>query len=258
MEMNATVASRRDVTEDLSILGVRPDGPRFDFQPGQYTVLGLPASAPRAPGSSPDPVPLAPDKMIRRAYSIASASADGCCLEFYLKLVPAGSLTPRLFALREGDRLWIGSKAVGSFTLEAVAEGEDLILVATGTGLAPYLSMIRARHRCGARPAFTVVHGVRHPRELAYRDELEALDHGCATFRYVPTVTRPDESWTGHVGRVHAAFEDGTVAAEPGRHRVFLCGSPGMIDTMHPFFEARGFRLHTAKQPGNLHVERYW
>lgn len=258
MVLNATVASRRDVTEDLTILGVRPDGPRFDFHPGQYTVLGLPASAPRAPGSLPDPAPLPPDKMIRRAYSIASASPDGCCLEFYLKMVPGGSLTPRLFALREGDRLWIGPKAVGSFTLEAVREGEDLVLVATGTGLAPYLSMIRARHRCRARPAFTVVHGVRYPRELAYRDELEALDHGCDTFRYVPTVTRPDETWSGHVGRVHTVFEDGTVATVPGRHRVYLCGSPAMVDTMQAFFEARGFRLHTAKQPGNLHVERYW
>ena len=259
-ELNATVIGRLDLTPDLSVLRVQPDGELFDFEPGQYTVLGLPADHPRVPLAEPEDDPAPSGRLVKRAYSIASSSRRSEYLEFYVALVRSGALTPRLFALGKGERLWLGARAAGRFTLDDVPADKDLILVSTGTGLAPYISMIRSAHRCDGGRHYTVVHGARHGWDLGYRGELEALDHGCGTFRYVPTLTRPlaREGWTGKLGRVHLAFEDGTVTADPARSHVFLCGNPEMVQDLQARLEARGYTLHSPRSPGTLHVERYW
>ncbi len=258
--LNATLTDREDVAPDLFILRVVADGALFEFAPGQYAVLGLPGSAPRAPHSQPEDAPAAPDRIIRRAYSIAASSRQREYLEFYIKLVRSGALTPRLALLKSGDRLWLGPKAAGQFTISDVPPRSNLVLVATGTGLAPYLSMIRTAHRCHDGPHYTVVHGARNSWDLGYRAELEALDHGCGTFVYVPTVSRPDpeERWGGHTGRVKSVFEDGTVAVDPEADHIFLCGAPEMIDELAAHFVSRGFTLHGLRSPGNLHFEKYW
>ena len=147
MELNATVTQREQVSPDLIVLRVAPRGPLFAFEPGQYGVLGLPGSAPRAPMSGKEDAPPAGDKLVRRAYSIASSSKAGEYLEFYIKLVRTGELTPRLFSLKVGDSVWLGPKPAGHFTLDTVPPDKDLVMVATGTGLAPYVSMIRTSHR---------------------------------------------------------------------------------------------------------------
>ncbi|MBI2923886.1 MAG: ferredoxin--NADP reductase [Planctomycetes bacterium] len=259
MDRNAAVIERVEISPDLIVLRVKPDGSVPRFEPGQFAVLALPGSAPRAEMSGPEEGVGDPSKWIRRAYSISSSSRQGEYLEFFLKLVRSGELTPRLFALRPGDRLWLGPRASGQFTISEVPADRNLVLVGTGTGLAPYISMIRSAHRCGVGPVFTVVHGARNSWDLGYRGELEALNHGCGNFVYVPTVTRPEprENWRGHVGRVGAVFEDGTVRADPARDDVFLCGSPEMAEELRAWFEARGFRLKTPSTQGNLHVERY-
>lgn len=131
-----------------------------------------------------------PGKLIRRAYSIASSSKVREYVELYVTFVRSGELTPRLWMLHPGDRLWLGPKATGHFTMDPVPPGKNVVLVGTGTGLAPYMSMIRDHHRCNRGRRFVVVHGARYVQELGYRSELEALDRGCSTLVYLPTVSR--------------------------------------------------------------------
>ena len=263
---NATVLQRAELNPDLIVIRVRPDGPMFDFKAGQYTVLGLPGSSLRATFSDPETEPPPPDRLIRRAYSISSSSKQNEYLEFYISLVRSGQLTPRLFVLEEGDRIWLGSKAVGQFTLSEVDEDHDLLLISTGTGLAPYISMIRSAHRCGVGRKYYVLHGARYSWDLGFRSELEALDHGCGTFAYLPTVTgvNKDQTWQGHAGRIQKLIEDGTLEnylggqPDPDKLSVFVCGNPEMVRDVQRRFEEMGFRLHSRKEAGSLHIERYW
>ena len=193
---NATVIQRTELNPDLIILRVRSDSPLFHFQSGQYTVLGLTGERPRVAFSDTDDEQSEPGRLIRRAYSISSSSKQREYLEFYVSLIRSGSLPPRLFALKTGHRVWLGPKATGQFTLSEVDDRHDLLLISTGTGLAPYISMIGSAHRCGEGRRFYVVHGARYSWDLGYRSELQALDYGCGTFTYLPTVTRADRDQT--------------------------------------------------------------
>lgn len=264
---NSTLAHRIDLDVDLAVFRIRPDSVLFPFLSGQYTVIGMPYRAPRCEDADPDETPSDdPDKLIRRAYSIASSSKVHEYVELYITLVRSGALTPRLWTLEPGDRLWLGPKAKGHFTVDAVPSERNLVLVGTGTGLAPYISMIKDHHTCNIGRRFVVIHGARYIRELGYRDELEALDHDCHTLAYLPTVTRPDDrdGWHGHVGRVQSVFSDGAVEAalggplSPESTHVFLAGHPEMVEDMQQMLTNRGYTLHSARSPGSLHVERYW
>ncbi len=263
---NATVIQRTEMNPDLVVLRVRSDGPLFPFKAGQYTVLGLAGSQKRISFSDSEEEQPQPQKLIRRAYSISSSSQENEYVEFYVSLVRSGALTPRLFALEEGARIWLGPKAVGHFTLSEVDENHDLVLISTGTGLAPYISMIRSAHACGEGRKFYVLHGARYSWDLGFRSELQALDHGCGTFAYLPTVTRTekDPSWNGHGGRIQTLIEDGTLDKSlggppvPGQLSIFICGNPEMVEDVQTRFEGMGFRLHSKQEPGNLHIERYW
>jgi ferredoxin--NADP+ reductase len=264
---NSTLIERFELAEDLSVLRIRPDGPLFAFHPGQYTVIGLPASAPRFASADPQEADNSrSDRLIRRAYSIASSSKVNEYVELYITLVRSGALTPRLWLLRPGDRLWLGPQAKGHFTLDEAPADRSVVLVGTGTGLAPYMSMIREHHRCNLGRRFVVVHGARYVRELGYREELEAIDRQCSTMVYVPTVSRPDpaKGWTGHVGHVQSVFSDGTIETEvggqlsPDTTHVFLSGNPEMVVDMQALLVRRGYSLHGTRSPGTLHVERYW
>lgn len=120
-------------------LRVAADGWKLpDFAPGQFAVLGLPGSAPRYDLAEPEDPPPDPQKLIRRAYSIASSSLTREYMEFYVALVTSGTLTPRLFALNIGDCLWLSQKVTGMFTFDQVPEDRNVVMIATGTGLAPY------------------------------------------------------------------------------------------------------------------------
>ena len=264
---NATLIARNNITEELTMFRVRSDDPLFLFLAGQYGVLGLPAVAPCCHGAERDDSYAAdPEKLIRRAYSIASSSKVNEYVEFYITLVQSGALTPRLWCLREGDRLWLGPKAKGHFTMDEVPMDKNVVLVGTGTGLAPYIAMIRGHHRCNQGRRFIVVHGARHARDLGYRDELEALARACSTLKYVPTVSRTgsDDGWTGHVGRVQSVISDGTIESVLGVHlspdstHVFVSGNPEMVEELQGLLLADGFTLHAPTRPGTLHIERYW
>jgi ferredoxin--NADP+ reductase len=298
-EYNATVSSRVEVAPGLVIMRVAPDNLPFEFKSGQYVVLGLKASAPRIDESESDGATLDavatgpeagsiegtpesqlavgaqsasiaaaaadPDRMIRRAYSIASESKADEYLEFYLTVVMSGELTPRLFNLKLKDRLYVGPKAVGVFTL-AKAPGKHILMIGTGTGLAPYMSMLRSELECNGPRQFVVVHGARFSWDLGYRTELTGLARHCGNFHYIPVITRPQEdvTWKGRSGYLQNLIASGAIEEETGlaltpeNFDIFLCGNPGMIETVIAWAEERGFTRDKGHDIGTLHTEEYW
>ena len=186
-----------------------------------------------------------PDRMIRRAYSIASESRADEYLEFYLTVVMSGELTPRLFNLKIRDRLYVGPKAVGVFTLDK-APGKHILMIGTGTGLAPYMSMLRSELECNGPRQFVMVHGARYSWDLGYRTELTGLARHCGNFHYMPVITRPQEdvTWRGRSGYLQNVIASGAIEEETGlaltpeNFDIFLCGNPGMIETVIGWAEA--------------------
>ena len=307
VEYNATLVGRVEVAPGLDIVRVAPDARPFEFKDGQYVVLGVKAGEARIPeadaevpsvvgGESADGTPESrvaveaqaelagrastdPDRMIRRAFCIASESKAGEYLEFYLTLILSGELTPRLFNLRVGDRLYVGPKAEGIFTLDK-ASTKHVLMIGTGTGLAPYRAMIRgelgldangrqrprAVWQCNGLRHFVVVHGARHSWDLGFRSELTGLSRHCSNFHYLPVVTRPneDETWRGRSGHVQDLIASGVVEREtglaitPANFEVFLCGNPGMIDSVFGWAESRGFTRDRGPEIGTVHAEKFW
>jgi ferredoxin--NADP+ reductase len=217
--------------------------------------------------------------MIRRAFCITSESRPGEYLEFYLTLILSGELTPRLFNLNVGDRLYVGPRAEGIFTLDK-SSSKNVLMIGTGTGLAPYMSMIRgelgvghngrqglrAVWQCNGSRQFVIVHGARHSWDLGYRTELTALSRHCSNFHYLPVVTRPqeDETWRGRTGYIQDLINSDVVERETGldvtpeHFEVFLCGNPGMIDSVFGWAEARGFTRDKGQEMGTIHAVKFW
>ncbi len=266
--LNAIVTHRIEVASGLIILRVAPDGWELPpWESGQFAVLGLPGSAPRTRFSDPDEEPVKTDKLIRRAYSIASAPNETGYLEFYVTLVQSGALTPRLFALQPGDPVFLGKKISGMFTLNDVPEGNNLVLVGTGTGLAPYMSMLRSELECHLDLHTVVLLGARHSWDLGYRGELIAMQRYCSTFHYIPVISRPGEElvkWSGQAGYVQDLWDRGLVETALGlkptadNTHVLLCGNPGMIEGMIERLGSEDFVEGTRKKPGQIHAEKYW
>jgi len=267
-ELNAVVRQREEVAPGLMVLRVMPVGWELpEFKPGQFAVLGLPPEAPRCSGSDAEDEPHRPGRLIRRAYSIASSSVAREYLELYITLVRSGGLTPRLFALQPGDPLWLGPKITGNFTLDHAPRDSHLVLVATGTGLAPYMSMLRTMLPEAGNRKLAVLLGARHSWDLGYRAELVSMDQLVPAFSYHSIISRPAEEpvpWTGPAGYVQNLWRDRVLDTvwglrpAPDNTSIFLCGNPAMIDEMVAILADEGFREHSRKQPGEIFVERYW
>jgi ferredoxin--NADP+ reductase len=267
-ELNARVSQRIEVAPHLIILRVVPGKmPLPDFVPGQFALLGLPGSAPRYRYSDPEEKTPDPEKLIKRAYSIASSSVEKQYVEFYITLLRSGALTPRLFALNIGDRVWLSTKFTGMFTLADLPDYVNVIMVATGTGLAPYMSMIRTNLDCQSSQRVAVLHGARHSWDLGYHSELVTMQRLCGNFTYVPIISRPGEEplqWGGNVGYVQDLWKrkvldsDWGFHPEPANTHFFLCGNPSMIETMSAVLAGEGFNEHSKKGKGEVHIERYW
>ncbi len=265
---NAVVSQRIEVAPGLAVLRVVPDGWELPaFTPGQFAVIGLPGDAPRCEGAEVEDEPPPPDKLLRRAYSIASSSLERQYIEFYIALVPSGALTPRLFALRPGDRVFLGKKSSGRFTLSEAPDDAHVVLVGTGTGLAPYMSMLRTHLRAGDGRRFAVLHGARHSWDLGYRSELMTLTRLCEHLSYLPVISRPaeeDAGWSGPTGHVQDLWTGGHLERAwgfrptPSDTHVFLCGGPAMIDGMVDLLGREDFVEQTRERAGQIHVERYW
>lgn len=258
---NAKIVHRHDINPELSLFRIAPDsGPIAEFHPGQFATLGLPK--PLEPGEAPAAKP----KYVRRAYSIASSPKIRDYLEFFIVRVNEGKLTPRLWDLHEGDRIWLDPRINGEFTLETIPAGKDLIMVSTGTGLAPFMSMLNTYRGTGRWNRLVMIHGVRLAQDLGYKEELEAIAAADKSVIYIPATTREPEgsAWQGRRGRVNqfledAAYEQITGAKmDPKQCYVLLCGNPEMIEAARVSLEGRGFVTHTKKQVGNIHFERYW
>ena len=260
-ECNATITFRKDFNDELFIIRVSPDeGQVPEFEPGQYAELAIPE--PPAEGESTE----GRKKLVRRSYSIASSPAERDHLEFYIVKVEDGFLTPKLWSMKEGDRIWLGPKIKGKFTLDPVPPEKDLVMIATGTGLAPFLSMLKYYHGAKRWRRYVVLHGARYEQDLGYRDELMEWAEKHEDVFYIPSTTREPEGseWNGIRGRVQTILDSDLYEKAvgyplaPEECQVFLCGNPAMIDTVQELLESKGFKIHKKKDPGNIHVERYW
>jgi len=237
---NATLVERIDVAPALAIFRVRPDAIPVDggpwFVPGQYVTLGL--------------------QELQRAYSIASEPEERRWLEFYIRYARNPEtdtpLTHRLFDLPVGGRLHVGERIVGRFTLARTLPAGDRrwrLFIAAGTGLAPFVSMVRSAARGGDADALrrtVVLHGASHTNEFAYGDELEEAGRRYG-LRYVPTLSRPLEhpEWTGRVGRVEEQIDDdsshGIAGLGPDTAIAYICGFRGTIAQSVRSLLRRGF-----------------
>jgi ferredoxin--NADP+ reductase len=156
--------------------------------------------------------------------------------------------------------------AKGEFSLDAAPPDKDLVMVSTGTGIAPFVSMLRSYGGQHRWRRFVLINGTRHARDLGYRGEMEAITRADPTVVYIPLVTRDpqDGSWSGLRGRVQTALEPDTyqrlvgTPLDPAQCHIFLCGNPDMIDNVERVLADRGFVADSHQGRGNLHFERYW
>lgn len=240
----ATVEKMQVWSEGLFTLTIR--APEVEpFQPGQFLQLGFDL----------------PDGHLHRPYSVASPHGE--LIEFFIVLVEDGRLTPRLWALQKGQSIDVSQKAAGSFTLEHCPDGCTLWLIGTGTGLAPYIAMLRTQAPWDRYQKIVVVHGVRHLQDLAYQDEMaEYTNIGNGRFRYVPVVSREDNP-NGLKGRITTCIENGSLeeysqATFSKESAIMLCGNPDMLDDCEKLLAAREIVKHKKKAPGQIVIERYW
>jgi len=226
-------------------------GSSFRFVPGQFARIGVAAAD--------------PEKVVWRAYSVASA-ADAPFLEFFSIVVPGGEFSPALARLPVGGTVYLERTNYGFLTLERFEPARDLWMLCTGTGLAPFLSILREGATWSAYRNVVVVQSVRYGNELAYVDELRSLGHaaaGKATLHHIPVVTRQDHSGALKA-RIPALLENGALEAhvglqiEPAASRVLVCGNPEMIGTTRKMLAERGLAPSRRGKPGQLAVENYW
>ena len=237
--LTAKVVENRHWTETL--FSLRVEGARLDFQAGQFVRIALDIDGQR----------------VARAFSFVNPPQDPT-LEFYGVVVPEGPLSPRLAKLRAGDALYVAGNPAGFLVLNEVPDAETLWLVSTGTGLAPFLSILRTDTPWKRFKNIVVVHAVRHASELAYRELIYATKA-----RYVSFVSR--EAASGSLaGRIPSAIADGRlekaagVALEPESSHVMLCGNPQMLRDAQAALVARGMRKHRRRTPGQITVESFW
>ncbi len=203
-----------------------------------------------------------PEGAVRRSYS--AASAPGELLEFYVTAVPGGALTPSLFDLSVGSSLELDTKPQGFFTLKYVPRTRDAWLLATGTGLGPFISMLRGAELWEHFERVFLVHGVRERAHFAYSDELRQLETKRGNFRYLRCLSREAPAEGEAAGRIPAALTDGRLQAlagaelEPEHCHVLLCGNPQMIDDTHEALKPLGLVKHRVRKPGHISSEKYW
>ncbi len=273
-ELNAIVIRRVELNHELALFRIQPDGWTYpEFRAGQFANIGLPWTAPKFEGCEPDTAtPTDPEEIIRRSYSISSSPAEAKqfnYVELYIDLVKTGIFSPRLWMLHPGDKLWMMTRPAGMFTMQNVAEGKHHVYVATGTGLSPYMAMLRTELHKPGETRFAVLHGVRHADDLGFQAELETMERmSGGRLAYFPIVSRDHQDpvpWQGLKGRVQSVWQSDAIAARwgfepsPEHTHVYLCGSPNMIDEMQALLFGQGYRKHTMKdKDGQVHIESYW
>ena len=242
-QYNARLVRREDMTESLAYFWVRFDGEPTPFEPGQYMTIGV----------------MVDGRIVQRPYSVASppivAGDEG--YEFYVRLVQGGTFTPLLWGLPVGQAMrMIGPK--GKFMLEP-DDARTHIFLSSGTGNAPFVSMMRQLLADGRPRPAVFLNGVSYAHELGYRDIVEGWERsGEYPVRYVPTVSRPQDplnaAWSGRTGRVESIL--GPVLDELGLDAsnsiAYICGNPDMILSAEETLLERGY------PEAQVHKELYW
>lgn len=244
------VTEVRHWTDDLFSFKTSRD-PSFRFRSGEFTMMGLEIQG----------------RPLLRAYSLVNAPYEDH-LEFFSIKVADGPLTSRLKDIGPGDEILVGRKATGTLVLDHLEPGRRLILLGTGTGLAPFLSIIKDPAVYEAFEHVVLVHGTRHVAELAYADLIATELPGNELIGdmvrnqliYYPTVTREPYRNRGRItdllvsGRL---FEDiGQQPLDPAGDRIMLCGSPNMVSDTRDILVSKGFEEASNSSPGQFALER--
>lgn len=233
------------------LLSLRVQAELMDFEAGQFAKLGLPALDESA------------DDMVARPYSFVNAPHERPH-EFFYGLVSEGPLTPRLAQLREGDSVWLSPYAAGFLTLSEVPDADDLWLIATGTGIGPFLSILKTETPWRRFRHVVLVHGVRARDDAAYQDAVSALHmrHG-DQLRTALFLSR-DAGPGALPGRLTQAIVEGRAEQAvglplgPQRSHVMLCGNPDMTSEVARILADRGMKKHRRRSPGHITLENYW
>lgn len=229
------------------LFSLRVEAPRLRFEAGQFVRIGLDIG----------------DARVARPFSFVNAPEDPV-QEYYGVVVPDGLLSPRLAALRAGDTLWVADNPSGFLVLSEVPSAEALWCIATGTGVAPFLSILQGAAVWSRYARVVLVHAARYAQELVYRERLgEIAARRGAQFARVTLVSR--EAHAGSLlGRIPAAVADGRLEAaagvplEAGRAQVLLCGNPDMVRDTMAVLAARGMKKHRRRSPGQITTEAFW
>lgn len=289
---NATLTHIRAHNEELWVMRVTPDEPIDPFDAGQYTTLALGFWEPRADEAHEDMTIIQEKKMARRSYSISSSMIDDSGdllpahtddVEFYIVKVRPDqdeipALTPRIFLKTVGDRIYMGRKFTGRYTLEGVKPTDNVVFLSTGTGEAPHNAMTAELLRRGHQGRIVNVVCVRYRDDLAYTEQHAVLTDRYPDYRYITLTTREPAN-VGEKVYIQDLIESGRLEEElgepldPTKTHVYLCGNPLMIglpewSDSDPVFpevlgvcqqlHERGFAIDHHRERGQVHYEEFW
>jgi len=290
---NATITRIREHNPDLWVMWVKPDEPIEPFLAGQYTTLALGYWEPRADEASEEFTPEQREKLARRSYSVSSSVVTDSGelveehpdeVEFYIVKVRPGeeeipALTPRIFMKGVGDRIFMGRKFTGHYTLEGVEPTDNIVFLSTGTGEAPQNKMLAELLRNEHQGNILNAVCVRYNEDLAYTEQQAVVSERYPNYRYVTLTTREPENLENKIyiqdlittGRLE---EELGAPLDPANTHVYLCGNPAMIglpkwddDGSMTFpdevgvcqlLHERGFTIDHRRERGNVHYEEYW
>jgi ferredoxin-NADP reductase len=235
---NGRLSRWEEIAEGLAIVGAQALEEPFPFEPGQYATLGLMGTE---------------GKLVQRPMSISSPASDLSEYEFFIRLVQGGAFTTLLWQRHVGDAINIkGPK--GKFLLQD--DDKTCFFVATGTGMAPFMSMLETLQAHGQTRDTVILHGVSYDYDLAWRKELEALAESGFPLRYAGTVSRPQHcpDWGGLTGRAEVVLPDQLDAhgLTAENTTLYLCGNPDMVSAIEEIATQRGF------PPEQIRKELYW
>jgi len=244
----AKVIENRHWTEAL--FSLRVEGPGLSFEAGQFVRIALDMKDGDAASR------------VARPFSFINPPDDPV-LEFFGIVVPEGPLSPRLARLAAGDALYVATNPAGFLVLSEVPEARSLWLISTGTGIAPFLSILRTEAPWKRFENVVLVHAVRHARELVYQELIREIGLKRPSLRYLSFVSRESHP-ASLAGRVPAAIRDGRLERSAGLElsaqsaHVMLCGNPDMLKDAAAALAERGMRKHRRRNPGHITVESFW